>query len=38
VNDVDVVAKKGQVAVSVRERCTLDIICAVKKTFEEHHV
>jgi len=37
VNDVDV-TKKGEVAVSVRGRCTLDIICAMKKTFEEHHV
>jgi len=38
VNDVDFVAKKREVAVSVRGRCTLDIICALKKTFEEHHV
>ena len=37
-NNVDFVAKKGEVAVSVRGRCTLDIICAFKKTFEEHHV
>jgi len=38
VNDVHAVANKGEVAVSVRGRCTLDIICVVKKTFEEHHV
>jgi len=38
VNDVDVVPHKGEVAVSVRGRCTLEIICAFKKTFEKHHV
>jgi len=38
VNDVDAVPQKGQVAVSVRGRCTLEIICAFKKTFEKHHV
>ena len=38
VNDGHVVVKKGEVGVSVRGRCTLDIICAVKKTFEDHHV
>jgi len=38
VNDVDVVPHKGEVAMSVRGRCTLEIICAFKKTFEKHHV
>jgi len=36
--DVDAHPQKGQVAVSVRGRCTLEIICAFKKTFEKHHV
>ena len=38
VSDVDVVREKGEVAVSVRGRCTLEIICAFKKTFAKHHV
>jgi len=38
VTDVDFLARKGEVVVSVRGRCTLDIICALKKTFQEHHV
>jgi len=38
VNDVDSVPEKGRVVVSMRGRCTLEIICTFKKTFEKRHV
>jgi len=38
VNSVDLISERGHVAVSLRGRCTLEIICALKKTLEKHHV
>ena len=38
VTDVEFRAKKGEVTMSVRGRCTLDIICSLKKTFQQYHV
>jgi len=38
ITDVEFPTKKGEVAMSVRGRCTLDIISAFMKTFQQYHV